>query len=40
LMPGRWSKVIKEGNTGEVHHFEHASGQVAGVRFFPKQAAP
>ena len=40
LMPGRWSKVSKEGNTGEVHHFEHASGQVAGVKFFPKQAAP
>jgi hypothetical protein len=35
-----WSKVIKDGNTGAVHYFEHASGQVAGVKFFPKQAAP
>jgi hypothetical protein len=35
LAPGRWQKVIKNGNTGEVHYFEHASGQVAGVKFFP-----
>jgi len=46
LLPGRWQKVIKNGNTGEVHYFEHASGalhevsaerseQVAGVKFFP-----
>lgn len=34
LLPGRWQKVIKQGNTGEVHYFEHASGQVAGVKFF------
>jgi hypothetical protein len=38
LLPGRWQKVIKQGNTGEVHYFEHASGQVADVKFFPKQA--
>ncbi len=37
LLPGKWQKVIKQGNTGEVHYFEHASGQVAGVKFFPKQ---
>jgi hypothetical protein len=37
LLPGRWQKVIKQGNTGEVHYFEHASGQVADVKFFPKQ---
>ena len=27
-------KVIKKGNSGEVHYFEHESGQVAGVKFF------
>lgn len=37
LVPGRWKKVIKFGNTGEVHYFEHASGQVASVKFFPAQ---
>jgi hypothetical protein len=35
LLPGRWQKVIKNGNTGEVHYFEHSSGQVAGVKYFP-----
>jgi hypothetical protein len=34
LLPGRWQKVIKLGNIGEVHYFEHQSGQVAGVKFF------
>ena len=34
LLPGKWQKVIKNGNTGEVHYFEHVSGQVAGVKFF------
>ncbi len=34
LLSGRWQKVIKQGNTGEIHYFEHASGQVAGVKFF------
>ncbi len=34
LLSGRWQKVIKQGSTGEVHYFEHASGQVAGVKFF------
>jgi hypothetical protein len=38
LLSGRWQKVIKKGNSGEVHYFEHASGQVAGVKFFPTQA--
>ncbi len=37
LLSGRWQKVIKDGNTGEVHYFEHASGQVAGVKFFPHE---
>ncbi len=37
LLPGKWQKVIKDGNTGEVHYFEHSSGQVAGVKYFPKQ---
>jgi len=35
LLPGKWQKVIKPGNIGEVHYFEHKSGQVAGVKFFP-----
>jgi hypothetical protein len=35
LLPGNWRKVIKNGNTGEVHYFEHMSGQVAGAKFFP-----
>jgi hypothetical protein len=34
LRPGRWQKIIKQGNSGEVHYFEHSSGQVAGVKFF------
>jgi hypothetical protein len=33
LLLGRWRKVIKRGNTGEVHSFDHESGQVAGVKF-------
>lgn len=36
LHPGRWQKVIKQGNNGEVHYFEHSSGSVAGVKFFSK----
>jgi len=36
LLPGKWQKVIKDGDTGEVHYFEHASGQVAGVKFFSR----
>jgi hypothetical protein len=35
LLPGRWQKVIKQGNSGEVHYFEHASGHVAGVKYYP-----
>jgi hypothetical protein len=35
LLLGRWQKVIKQGNRGEVHYFEHASGQVAGVKYYP-----
>ncbi len=34
LRPGRWRKVIRLGNLGEVHYFEHESGRVAGVKFF------
>jgi hypothetical protein len=40
LLPGKWQKVIKKGNMGDVHYFEHASGQVADVKFFPAQANP
>jgi hypothetical protein len=35
LLPGKWQKVIKKGSIGEIHYFEHASGQVAGVKYFP-----
>jgi hypothetical protein len=35
MVPGPWQKIIKRGNFGEVHYFEHASGQVAGVKFIP-----
>ncbi|WP_295428014.1 hypothetical protein [uncultured Thiodictyon sp.] len=35
LLPGKWQKVIKKGHGGDVHYFEHVSGQVAGVKFFP-----
>jgi len=35
LLPGRWHKVIKQGNNGAVHYFEHASGHVAGVKYYP-----
>lgn len=34
LLTGKWKKVIKAGNIGEVHYFEHESGHVAGVKFF------
>lgn len=37
LLPGRWRKVIKLGRSGEVHYFEHESGHVAGVKFFPDE---
>ncbi|MEW6218242.1 MAG: hypothetical protein AB1634_01755 [Thermodesulfobacteriota bacterium] len=37
LLTGSWQKVIKKGTTGEVHYFEHSSGQVAGVKFFPRK---
>ncbi len=33
LLPGRWQKVIKIGVPGDVHYFEHGSGQVAGVKY-------
>jgi len=39
LLAGKWQKVIKNGATGEVHYFEHASGKVAGVKFFAKYGA-
>ena len=34
LLAGTWKKVIKSGNIGEVHYFEHESGQVAGAKYF------
>ncbi len=36
LRSGQWKKVIKQGNFGEVHYFEHESGDVAGVKFLVK----
>ena len=37
LNSGKWIKVIKLGNVGEVHYFEHESGHesgsVAGVKY-------
>lgn len=36
LRAGAWAKVIKQGNIGDVHYFEHKSGSVAGVKFFAK----
>jgi hypothetical protein len=35
LKPGKWQKVIKYGDRGEVHYIEHESGDVADVKFFP-----
>jgi hypothetical protein len=40
MLAGKWQKVIKKGSGGEVHYFEHSSGQVAGVKFFPDQGTP
>ncbi len=40
LLAGKWQKVIKKGDLGEVHYFEHSSGQVAGVKFFSNQGMP
>ncbi len=37
LLPGKWQKVIKRGNIGAAHYFEHESGKVAGVKFFPRE---
>lgn len=37
LLPGKWQKVIKLGSLGEIHYFEHESGQVAGVKFFQSE---
>jgi hypothetical protein len=34
LRAGKWQKVIKYGNNGEVDYFEHESGDVADVKFF------
>jgi hypothetical protein len=36
LLLSRWQKVIKQGNSGDVHYFEHASGQVAGIKYYSK----
>jgi len=40
LRVGRWKKIIKQGSVGEVHYFEHESGNVAGVKFFSRTVIP
>lgn len=40
MLPGRWQKVIKKGNLGEIHFFEHSSGAVANVKYFAKTVLP
>lgn len=40
LRTGRWQKVVKQGDVGEVHYFEHKSGSVAGVKFFSRTVTP
>lgn len=40
LPPGRWQKVYRYGELGEVHYFEHASGPVAGVKYYPYEDTP
>jgi len=40
LLSGSWQKVYKKGNTGDIHYFEHVSGQVAGVKFYPRGPTP
>lgn len=40
LRARRWKKVIKQGDVGEVHYFEHESGTVAGVKFFSRKVTP
>jgi hypothetical protein len=34
LAIGRWQKVIKPGNTGEIHYFEHESEKSPGSSNF------
>jgi hypothetical protein len=40
LLSGKWQKVIKRGNFGDLHYFEHESGQVADVKYFPGSSTP
>lgn len=40
LRSGLWKKIIKQGIVGEVHYFEHKSGNVAGVKFIPRTVTP
>ena len=37
LNKGKWRKVIKLGKIGEVHYFEHESGDVAGVKYYNRK---
>lgn len=40
LRTGQWKKVVKQGDVGEAHYFEHKSGSVAGVKFFSRIGTP
>ena len=40
MRRSRWRKVIRQGNLGEAHYFEHESGNVAGVRFYSRTTSP
>jgi hypothetical protein len=33
-------KVMKKGNSGDIHDFEHESGRVVDVKFFPRSTGP
>jgi hypothetical protein len=40
LRRSRWRKVIRQGNLGEAHCFEHESGSVAGVKYYSRTTMP
>jgi hypothetical protein len=39
IGPRQMAEGHKQGNSGDVHYFEHASGQVAGVKYYPNEAS-
>lgn len=40
LRRSRWRKVIRQGDLGDAHYFEHNSGNVAGVKLYPGTRTP